>query len=211
MDWRRVIALVVPFSVAFFVLGFVVGMEVWRGPDWRLKLDEYVEEYRLPDETVRVEQVRRALRPQNFTLLGNCHRLSRDGCIRTIGWSVLVSELALPRQRSTSFFHSRVACVRAMDFLARDTLALRRFRREIRRSSILATRGTLPNNQPPTFARLSSHNEPTLRVCPVDRPPPLPSLARGPFTPAARRNPRKGNACANELSRTDRGLARDDS
>ena len=154
MDWRRVIALVVPFSVAFFVLGFVVGMEVWRGPDWRLKLDEYVEEYRLPDETVRVEQVRRALRPQNFTLLGNCHRLSWDGRICTMGLSVLVSQLALPRQRSTSFFHSRVACVRAMDFLARDTPALRRFRREIRRCSILATRGTLPNNQPATFASI---------------------------------------------------------
>ena len=119
MDWRRVIALVVPFSVAFFVLGFVVGMEVWRRPDWRLELDEYVEEYRLPDETVRVEQVRRALRPQNFTLLRNRHRLSRDGRIRSIGLSVLVSQLALPRQRSTSFFHSRVARVRAMDFLAR--------------------------------------------------------------------------------------------
>ena len=55
------------------------------------------------------------------TLQRNCHRLSRDGRIRTIGLSVLVSQLAPPLQRSTSFFHSRVACVRAMDFLARSS------------------------------------------------------------------------------------------
>ena len=40
-----------------------------------------------------------------------------NGRIRTIGWSVLVSELALILQRSTGFFHSRVARLRAMDFL----------------------------------------------------------------------------------------------
>ena len=42
-----------------------------------------------------------------------------NGRARTIGWSVLVSELAPILHRSRSFFHSRVACVRAMDFLAR--------------------------------------------------------------------------------------------
>jgi len=129
---------------------------------------------------------------QPGTLLRNCHRLSRDGRIRTIGLSVLVSQLALPLQRSTSFFHSRVACVRAMDFLARDTPALRRLRRDIRRSTTLATKGILPNNQRPTFARLSSHSKPTLRGYPVDLLPTLPSLAQGPLPLAARRNPRKG-------------------
>jgi len=60
--------------------------------------------------------------PPGATLLRDCHRLSRDGRIRTIALSVLVSQLALPLQRSTGFFHSRVACVRAMDFLAMGTL-----------------------------------------------------------------------------------------
>ena len=63
--------------------------------------------------------LRKVVVAQQTNLLRNCHQLSRDGRIRTIGLSVLVSQLALPLQRSTSFFHSRVACVRAMDFLAR--------------------------------------------------------------------------------------------
>ena len=54
-------------------------------------------------------------------LLINRHRLSWDGRIRTIGLSALVTQLAPPLQRSTGFFHSRVACVRAMDFLARNS------------------------------------------------------------------------------------------
>jgi len=67
MSWRRVVALAVPLAVVFFVLGFVAGMEVQRGPNWRLELGEYVEDHRLPEETVRVEEVRRARRPQAFT------------------------------------------------------------------------------------------------------------------------------------------------
>ena len=57
----------VPLAVVFFVLGFVVGMEFQRGPNWRLELDEYVEDRRLPEEIVWVEEVRRARRPQDFT------------------------------------------------------------------------------------------------------------------------------------------------
>jgi len=63
-----------------------------------------------------------AVHPNPY-LLRNRHRLSWDGRIRTIGLSALVSQLAPPLQRSTGFFHSRVACVRAMDFLARLSLA----------------------------------------------------------------------------------------
>ena len=67
MTWRRVLALALPLAVVFFVLGFVAGMEVQRGPNWRLELDEYVEAHRLPEETVRLLEVRRARRPQDFT------------------------------------------------------------------------------------------------------------------------------------------------
>jgi len=67
MSWRRVVALAVPLAVLFFVLGFVVGMEVQRGPNWRLELDEHVEDHRLPEETVRLVDVDRASRPEAFT------------------------------------------------------------------------------------------------------------------------------------------------
>jgi len=55
-----------------------------------------------------------------LSLLRYCHRLSRDGRIRTIGLSILVSQLGLPLQRSTSLFHFKVARVRAMGLLARS-------------------------------------------------------------------------------------------
>jgi hypothetical protein len=48
-------------------VGFVVGLEVRRGPDWRLALDEYVAQQRSLGETIRVETVVRARKPWNFT------------------------------------------------------------------------------------------------------------------------------------------------
>ena len=67
MSRRRIVALGVPVAVLVFALGFVVGLEVRRGPDWRLELDEYVARERVPGETIRVEAVVRARKPWNFT------------------------------------------------------------------------------------------------------------------------------------------------
>lgn len=67
MSWRRIVALGVPLAVLVFALGVVAGLEVQRGPNWRLELDEYVAQDRSPGERVSVQAVVRARRPWNFT------------------------------------------------------------------------------------------------------------------------------------------------
>jgi hypothetical protein len=62
-----VVTLGVPVAVLVFAVGFVVGLEVRRGPDWRLELDEYVAQERASGEAIRVEAVVRARKPWNFT------------------------------------------------------------------------------------------------------------------------------------------------
>jgi len=67
LNWRRIAALAVPLVVLFFVLGFVVALEVQRGPNWRLELDAYVADETTPTEMVAVRDVGRARRPWRFT------------------------------------------------------------------------------------------------------------------------------------------------
>lgn len=67
MSWRRIVALGVPLAVLVFAAGVVVGLEVRRGPNWRLELDEYVAQQRSAGETVSVQAVVRARKPWNFT------------------------------------------------------------------------------------------------------------------------------------------------
>jgi len=64
---RRLIALAVPVAVLFFALGFVVGLEVQRGPNWRLELEDYVAEHRSPGDAATIETVARARRPDEFS------------------------------------------------------------------------------------------------------------------------------------------------
>ena len=66
MNWRRLLGVAVPLGVVLFALGFIVGLEVRRGPNWRLELDAYVEARATTSETVMVDQVTRARRPWNF-------------------------------------------------------------------------------------------------------------------------------------------------
>ena len=67
MSWRRIAALALPLAVLLFALGFIVGLDARRGPDWRLELDAYVARQGLPSETVAVQTVRRARKPWLFT------------------------------------------------------------------------------------------------------------------------------------------------
>jgi hypothetical protein len=72
VSWRRIVALGVPVAVLVFAVGGVVGLEVRRGPDWRLELDGYVARERASSEAIRVEAVVRARKPWNFTpAMGN--------------------------------------------------------------------------------------------------------------------------------------------
>jgi hypothetical protein len=66
VSWRRIVVLAVPLAVLVFALGFIVGLEVRRGPDWRLELDAYLARHTTPSETVTVEAVTRARRPERF-------------------------------------------------------------------------------------------------------------------------------------------------
>jgi len=67
VSWRRVVALAVPLAVLIFGLGFFVGLEVRRAPNWRLELDEYVAQHRSPSETVTVQTVVKAEKPWHFS------------------------------------------------------------------------------------------------------------------------------------------------
>jgi hypothetical protein len=77
VSWRRVVALGIPLAVLVFAVGVVVGLEVRRGPDWRLELDEYVARERASGEVISVEAVVRARKPWNFApAMGNAERES---------------------------------------------------------------------------------------------------------------------------------------
>ena len=52
VSWRRMVALGVPVAVLVFAVGFVVGLEIRRGPDWRLELNEYVARARASGEAI---------------------------------------------------------------------------------------------------------------------------------------------------------------
>jgi hypothetical protein len=67
VSWRRIVALGVPLAVLVSAMGVIVGLEVQRGPNWRLELDEYVAQQRSLGESVSVQTVVRARRPWNFT------------------------------------------------------------------------------------------------------------------------------------------------
>jgi hypothetical protein len=67
MSWRKSIALAVPLVVVAFTLGVVVGLELARGPDWQLELEEYVTEHTYPSDTLQVLEVARAREPGNFS------------------------------------------------------------------------------------------------------------------------------------------------
>jgi hypothetical protein len=67
VDWRKIVALAVPVAVLFFALGFIVALEVRRGPNWRLELEAYVAEHTSSGDTIRVEQMTEARQPRRFT------------------------------------------------------------------------------------------------------------------------------------------------
>jgi hypothetical protein len=67
VNWRRAIALAVPVAVVLFTLGVVAALELYRGPNWRLELNEYVAHHTSPTETVRIAAVTRASKPWNFS------------------------------------------------------------------------------------------------------------------------------------------------
>ena len=68
-----------------------------------------------------------------------------------------------------------------------------------------------PTSQWCECAHPGSADESFLVGYPIEVQRPRPRFPRRYRDHPSHRNPRKGNACANELSRTDRGLARDDS
>ncbi len=67
MSRRRIVLLGVPLALLVFAVGFFVGLEFQRGPDWRLELDEYVARHRRPGESIIVREVAKARRPWSFT------------------------------------------------------------------------------------------------------------------------------------------------
>jgi hypothetical protein len=67
VSWRRIVALGIPIAVLAFAMGFIVALEVRRGPDWRLELEEYIAEEGALGEAIRVEAVVGARKPWNFT------------------------------------------------------------------------------------------------------------------------------------------------
>ncbi|MGD2144505.1 MAG: hypothetical protein PVF54_08525 [Anaerolineae bacterium] len=67
MSRSKIVGLAVPLALAVLLAGFVVGLEVQRGPNWRLELDAYLAQNTSPSETVSVESMTRAREPWNFT------------------------------------------------------------------------------------------------------------------------------------------------
>jgi hypothetical protein len=67
VSWRRIVALTIPVAVFLFALGFIVGLEVRRGPDWRLELEAYAVRQRLPSGSIAVRRVERARKPWAFS------------------------------------------------------------------------------------------------------------------------------------------------
>ena len=94
----------------------------------------------------------------------------------------------------------------------RESVALRRFHESRRRTRIFPPSSALrrtPNPLPSQGCCWMPKT--TLRGYPIEVQRPRPRFPRRYRDHPSHRNPRKGNACASELSRTDRGLARDDS
>jgi hypothetical protein len=81
--WRRIVGLAVPGAVLFFTLGFIVALEVQRGPNWRLELEGYVDQERSASETIAVEDVSEARKPWNFVPAMGTPTYS-DGVSRTL-------------------------------------------------------------------------------------------------------------------------------
>jgi tetratricopeptide (TPR) repeat protein len=65
--WKKVVALVIPIVVLIVAIVVVAVLEVQRGPDWQLELDEYISQSALPSETVTVQSVVEASKPWNFS------------------------------------------------------------------------------------------------------------------------------------------------
>jgi hypothetical protein len=57
----------VPLALAAFALGFIGALEVQRGPDWRLELEEYIAQHASAAETITVEAVVEAGEPWHFS------------------------------------------------------------------------------------------------------------------------------------------------
>lgn len=81
MSWRRIVALTIPVAVFLFALGFIVGLEVRRGPDWRLELEAYAARQTSPSETIAVRRVERARKPWAFS--ADMGRSVRDDALYT--------------------------------------------------------------------------------------------------------------------------------
>lgn len=64
---KRIIALTVPFAVTILVVTAVAALEMRRGPDWQIELDEYMAYSALPSETVTIRSVVEAREPWNFS------------------------------------------------------------------------------------------------------------------------------------------------
>jgi hypothetical protein len=65
MSRRRIVLLAVPLAVLLFALGFIVGLEVRRGPDWKVELEAYLAQ-QPPSESITVQRVVRARKPWAF-------------------------------------------------------------------------------------------------------------------------------------------------
>jgi len=64
---RNLVALAVSIVVLAFTSGVIVGLEVQRGANWQLELDEYIAQTTLSSETVTIESVVEATEPSNFS------------------------------------------------------------------------------------------------------------------------------------------------
>lgn len=63
---RRFLALAFPFIVLAGVLATFVVLEGRRTPDWQVELGEYIAGSRRPGETIIIQRVSEARRPENF-------------------------------------------------------------------------------------------------------------------------------------------------
>jgi hypothetical protein len=66
MSRRRIVLFAVPLAVLLFALGFIVGLEVRRGPDWKVELEAYLAQ-QPSSEVITVQRVVRAGRPRAFS------------------------------------------------------------------------------------------------------------------------------------------------
>jgi hypothetical protein len=122
MSRRRIVLLGVPLAVLVFALGFIVGLEVQRGPDWRLELEAYVAQ-QPPSEAITVQRVVRAHRPRAFSpTMGRARPtegLTPSGPARAV-------RCALLERRRPSSGGGEPETVRQVVFLVRHSDALYR-------------------------------------------------------------------------------------